>query len=96
MCSTLLFSSLDQHTLLLLPQSIHPIFLLPLPSVNTFPPPLTHTLLSLPDPHAITSHKQFVCAILEYGGHSKWTTEMFEESTPLGITKKFFKGLKVE
>jgi len=58
--------------------------------------PDPHTLLSLPDPHAIPSHKQFMRAILEYGGRSKRTTELFEESTPLGITKKFFTGMKVQ
>ena len=46
-------------------------------------------------PFHLSQHTQFMRAILEYGGRSKRTTELFEENTPLGITKKFFKGLKV-
>ena len=38
---------------------------------------------------------QLLRAILEFGGRSKRTSELFETATPLSMTRKFFKGLKV-
>ena len=37
-----------------------------------------------------------VTAVLEYGGHKVRGSELFETDTPIAMTKKFFKGLKVE
>ena len=38
---------------------------------------------------------QLLRGILDFGGRSKRTSELFETATPLSMTRKFFKGLKV-
>ena len=43
----------------------------------------------------IYMYMQLLRAILEFGGRSKRTSELFETATPLSMTRKFFKGLKV-
>ena len=36
-----------------------------------------------------------VHGILEYGGQKVRTSDLFDTETPIAMTKKFFKGLKV-
>lgn len=38
--------------------------------------------------------RKLLRAMLEFGGRSKRTSELFETATPLSMTRKFFKGLK--
>ena len=40
-------------------------------------------------------HCQMVSAVLEYGGQKVRTTDLLESQTPITITKKFLRGLKV-
>ncbi len=37
-----------------------------------------------------------VPAVLEYGGQKIRSSDLFESDTPIAMTKKFLKGLKVE